>query len=86
MDRIDKVHINKYLIGGRLVEWNSEKSEVYSVIKMKKFTNSTGSIPSLDENAAISAIKHADLAYNRGRGKWPTMKVQKRIECAEICK
>ena len=36
MDVIDKVHINKYLIGGRLVEWNGEKSEVYSVLKNEK--------------------------------------------------
>ena len=84
MDVIDEVHINKYLIGGRLVKWNGEKSEVYSVIKNEKNSPTLlGSIPSLDENAAISAIENADLAYNRGRGKWPTMKVQKRIECVQ---
>ena len=81
---IDKVHISKYLIGGRLVEWDGEKSEVYSVIKNeKKSPTLLGSIPNLDENASISAIEQADLAYNRGRGKWPTMSVQKRIECMQ---
>ena len=84
MDMIDKVHISKYLIGGRLVEWDGEKSEVYSVIKNeKKSPTLLGSIPNLDENASISAIEQADLAYNRGRGKWPTMSVQKRIECMQ---
>ena len=52
---IDKVHISKYLIGGRLVEWDGEKSEVYSVIKNeKKSPTLLGSIPNLDENASIS--------------------------------
>ena len=73
---IDKVHISKYLIGGRLVRWDGEKSEVYLVIKNEKKSPALlRSIPNLDENASISAIEHADLAYNRGRGKCTTMSV-----------
>ena len=42
-----------------------------------------GSTPCLDEKVAVSAIEQADIAYNRGRGKWPTMSVQKRIDCMQ---
>ena len=80
----NKIHINKYLVGGRLIEWKGDKSKVYSAIKNdKNLPTLLGSIPNLDENTAISALEHADLAYDRGRGKWPTMSVQKRIECME---
>ena len=82
MKTVDKIHINEYLVGGNLIEWKGEKSEIYSVIKNdKNLPTLLGSIPNLNEKAAISAIEHADRAYNRGRGKWPTMSVQKRIEC-----
>lgn len=79
----DKIHINEYLVGGKLIEWKGEKSKVYSVIKRNDLPTYLGSVPSLDENAAIDAINQADIAYNRGRGKWPTMSVQKRIECMQ---
>ena len=36
MREIDKIHINKYLVGGNLIEWKGEKSEVYSAIKNDK--------------------------------------------------
>ncbi len=80
----EKIHISKYLVGGNLIEWKGEKSEVYSVIKNNdNLPTLLGSIPNLDENAAISAITQADIAYNRGRGEWPTMSVQKRIDCMQ---
>ena len=70
----DKIHIDNYLVGGNLIEWKGEKSNVYSAIKDdRNLPTLLGSIPNLDENAAISAIEQADLAYNRGRGRWPTM-------------
>ena len=70
MNVVNKVHINKYLVGGNLIEWKGKKTEIYSVIKNDKNSPTLlGSVPNLDENAAISAIEQADLAYNRGRGQ-----------------
>lgn len=84
MNVAKKIHITKYLIGGDLKEWKGEKSEVYSVIKNNNnLPTHLGSIPYLDEAAAISAVEQADIAYNRGRGKWPTMSVQQRIDCMQ---
>lgn len=80
----EKIHIKKYLVGGELNEWKGEMSDVYSVIKDENNSPTLlGTIPSIDEGAAISAIQHADIAYNRGRGNWPTMSVQKRIDCMQ---
>ena len=80
----NKTHITKYLIGGDLIEWNGKKSDVYSVIKNENnLPTYLGSTPCLDEKVAVSAIEQADIAYNRGRGKWPTMSVQKRIDCMQ---
>ena len=78
----EKIDITHYLVGGELIEWKGKRSEVYSAIKDEHNSPTfLGSIPSLDEDAAISAIEQADIAYNRGRGEWPTMSVQKRIDC-----
>tara|TARA_B100000989_G_scaffold112271_1_gene82396 strand:- start:1805 stop:3361 length:1557 start_codon:yes stop_codon:yes gene_type:complete len=80
----EKINISNYLVGGELKEWDGKKTEVYSVIKDDNNSPThLGSIPCIDENTAISAIEHADIAYNRGRGTWPKMSVQKRIECMQ---
>ena len=80
----NKINITNYLVGGELKEWNGDKSEVFSVIKNENnLPTHLGTVPSLDEDAAISAIEEADKAYNRGRGKWPTMSVQNRIDCMQ---
>ncbi|MGC6469762.1 MAG: aldehyde dehydrogenase family protein [Flavobacteriales bacterium] len=84
MGIIDKIDIKNYLVGGQLIEWEGSTTDVFSAIKDNQ-NNPThlGSIPNLDELSAISAIDEADKAYNRGRGLWPTMSVQKRIDCME---
>ena len=80
----ERINITKYLVGGELKTWAGDKSKVFSVIKNdNNLPTHLGSIPSLDEDTAISAVEQADIAYNRGRGKWPTMSVQKRIDCMQ---
>ena len=37
----------------------------------------------MDEASALKALAAADKAYNKGQGKWPTMKVAERIACME---
>ncbi|MGJ8548739.1 NADP-dependent glyceraldehyde-3-phosphate dehydrogenase [Winogradskyella wichelsiae] len=79
------VHQNTYLVGGKLIPWAGETSEVYSTISSTKDYKPTllGTIPTLGEKEALSALDAACSAYNKGKGLWPTMKVENRIACME---
>jgi glyceraldehyde-3-phosphate dehydrogenase (NADP+) len=76
---------NTYLIGGKLIPWSGATSEVYSTISSTEDYKPTllGSIPNLGEKEAIEALDAAVFAYNKGKGLWPTMKVEDRISCME---
>jgi glyceraldehyde-3-phosphate dehydrogenase (NADP+) len=78
-------HQNTYLVSGELKPWKGETSEVYSTISSTKSYKPTllGTIPTLGEKEAIEALDSACLAYNKGQGLWPTMKVIDRIACME---
>ena len=79
------VHQNTYLVGGKLIPWAGETSEVYSTISSTEDYKPTllGTIPTLGEKEALSALDAACSAYNKGKGLWPTMKVENRIACME---
>ncbi|AOW21606.1 NADP-dependent glyceraldehyde-3-phosphate dehydrogenase [Urechidicola croceus] len=76
-----------YLINGVLRKWTGETSKVYSSI----FTDEgnglerkvIGTIPNMQEQNAFEALDAAYAAYDYGRGEWPTMKVEDRINCVE---
>ena len=74
-----------YLVGGELKPWAGETSEVYSTISSTKDYKPTllGTIPTLGEKEALDALDSACVAYNKGQGLWPTMKVVDRIACME---
>ena len=76
---------NTYLIGGELKSWAGETSEVYSTISSTEDYKPTllGTIPTLGETEALDALDAAVVAYNKGQGLWPTMKVVDRIACME---
>ena len=76
---------NTYLIGGELKKWSGEMSEVYSTISSTEEYKPTllGSIPTLGEKEALEALDAAVMAYDKGQGLWPTMKVVDRIACME---
>lgn len=79
------VNQKTYLVDGELKQWTGETAEVYSTISSTKDYKPTllGTIPQLDEAAAMSALKSATNAYSKGQGLWPTMKVVDRIACME---
>ncbi|QNK76434.1 NADP-dependent glyceraldehyde-3-phosphate dehydrogenase [Winogradskyella sp. PAMC22761] len=79
------VQQNTYLVGGKLLPWTGETSEVYSTISSTSNYKPTllGTIPTLGEKEALSALDSACTAYNKGQGLWPTMKVENRIACME---
>ncbi|GGW32442.1 NADP-dependent glyceraldehyde-3-phosphate dehydrogenase [Arenibacter certesii] len=81
-----KIHQSTYLVNGELKTWTGKTSDVYSTISSTEAYAPTllGSIPDMGEEEALEALGAADKAYNKGKGIWPTMRVQERIECMEV--
>ncbi|GAA3563412.1 NADP-dependent glyceraldehyde-3-phosphate dehydrogenase [Snuella lapsa] len=79
------LHQKNYLVSGELREWKGDTINVYSTISSTKTYEPTllGSIPQLGETEALDALNAACLAYDKGKGLWPTMKVVDRIACME---
>jgi glyceraldehyde-3-phosphate dehydrogenase (NADP+) len=74
---------NTYLVNGVLKPWNGGHTNVYSTISSTENYKPTllGSVPVLGEKEAIEALDAAVDAYDKGKGLWPTMKVEERIAC-----
>ncbi|MFA6004192.1 MAG: aldehyde dehydrogenase family protein [Elusimicrobiota bacterium] len=72
------------LIDGKIVCWNGSAAEVRSPIYMEEDGKCErrllGKTAHLDQAAALSALAAAVRAWDKGRGKWPTMKVPERLE------
>jgi glyceraldehyde-3-phosphate dehydrogenase (NADP+) len=73
------------LIDGRLDPWQGEMAEVTSPVHLDKgaglVPHVIGSCPVPDETAALAAVDAAWRAWDQGRGRWPTMRVEDRIRC-----
>ncbi|ASZ10908.1 NADP-dependent glyceraldehyde-3-phosphate dehydrogenase [Chitinophaga pendula] len=82
-----ELHQREYLVDGEMRSWNGDVHTVYSPIcvhtpeGLKRVE--IGSYPLCGENEAMEALDAAVLAYNDGRGEWPTMPVSERIACME---
>ncbi len=74
----------EYLVDGELRIWDGHQEEVHSPLYLKTSdglkTKLIGKFPLMSEEAALSVLKAALNAYDSGRGLWPTLSVQKRIE------
>lgn len=87
--RIDKpFNQNTYLVDGKLKEWKGETTSVYSPVYQKDSKGKLqptllGTIPNQTQESALEALNSAYNAYDKGRGEWPTMKVEERINCVE---
>ena len=77
------IHQKTYLLNGELKEWEGPTSEVYSTISSTEAYAPTllGSIPTMGETEALEALDSALMAYDKGKGAWPTMRVKDRIAC-----
>ncbi|WP_371319288.1 NADP-dependent glyceraldehyde-3-phosphate dehydrogenase [Pseudomonas gingeri] len=77
----------EYLVGGGLIIWDGPLAEVRSPVLVKVSGTEEqvvlGSTPLLDAETALQALDAAVLAYNNGRGEWPTMRVAERIQHVE---
>lgn len=79
--RVEPFKYSNYLIDGDVLEWNGQYDDIYSTISSTAQYSPTllGSVPHLGKEEALKAIESASKAYNRGNGKWATMKVRDRV-------
>jgi len=75
-----------YLIDGKVERWGGASEPVRSPICVRPRAGADaaphvlGPAAILDEATARRALDAAVRAYDRGRGRWPTMRVEERIE------
>ncbi|CAI8370188.1 MAG: NADP-dependent glyceraldehyde-3-phosphate dehydrogenase [Polaribacter sp. SA4-10] len=79
------LHQKNYLIAGELKKWTGETADVLSTISSTEDYKPTllGSVPQLGEAQALEALDAACNAFDKGKGLWPTMKVEGRITAME---
>lgn len=76
----------EYLVDGEIRQWKGKLNSVFSPIAIKtdsQYNNFIGSHPLMDETAALETLKAAVNAYDNGRGEWPRMTVEQRIDCVK---
>lgn len=79
------IHQTTYLCNGELRTWQGEFQEVANPMLLSGQPNATplGYYPVLTETEANEVLDAACAAYDFGRGAWPTMTVEERIQCME---
>lgn len=78
------VEQTEYLMNGEIMSWTGERQKVYSPVFCRTdngFENYIGSYPLMGKEEALKALDAATVAFNSGRGGWPSMSVEGRIEC-----
>jgi glyceraldehyde-3-phosphate dehydrogenase (NADP+) len=75
------VEQSEYLINGEIFQWEGDYQNVYSPIFIENDNNYIGRYPLMDKEETLKALDAAVKAYNCGRGEWPSMTVEKRINC-----
>ena len=84
---LDVVHQKEYLSNGEMKAWEGELHTVNSPVCVQTpeglKRKLIGTYPVCSQAEAMESLDAAVLAYNNGRGAWPTMSVQERIVCVE---
>jgi glyceraldehyde-3-phosphate dehydrogenase (NADP+) len=82
-----EVHQREYLCNGEMRKWDGPFQEVCSPVCLPGANGLErkliGTYPICTEVEAMEALDAATLAYNNGRGEWPTTSVADRIKCVE---
>ncbi|TXK36482.1 NADP-dependent glyceraldehyde-3-phosphate dehydrogenase [Pontibacter qinzhouensis] len=82
-----EIHQQEYLSDGEMRPWQGATHTVYSPVAVKTAEGYKrkviGTYPVCTEKEAKEALDAAVAAYDNGRGQWPTMSVQNRIQCVE---
>ncbi len=80
----EEIHQDFFLMDGKLYPWNGERQYVYSPVltgengEFKRVL--MGSYPLMDEHAAMNVLNAAEEAFHKGRGEWPTMTIEQRLD------
>jgi len=87
-DEPAQIHQRTYLIGGRLQTWDGPCKTVLSPVCTRLADGTVrqiriGSTPEMGEAQSDAVLDAAVLAYDSGRGVWPTMTVADRIACMQ---
>ncbi len=81
---LGEINQDFYLINGKILKWNGNFETVFSPVCEEKngvvSKKVLGKYPLLTKNEALQALESSVLAYNNGKGFWPTLSVEKRIE------
>ncbi len=76
-----------YLSHGEIRIWEGSCQDVVSPVCIQTdqgfCQRRIGSYPLLTENESLDALASACMAFDNGRGEWPTMGVEGRIRCVE---
>ena len=83
--QIKPIDCDSYLVNGQIKKWNGKTTNVYSSIRTPNekgvlAPTLLGSIPDMETESALEALKSAENAYGKGKGLWPTMKVSERLK------
>ena len=75
----------EYLCDGAIKNWAGPQQDVRSPIceAIAVQPRRIGSYPLLTEKQALETLDAACRAYDHGRGEWPTMSVEERIQHVE---
>lgn len=83
----EEVEQREFLCNGEMITWDGEVSDVYSPICVKTASGvqrvRIGSYPLATITQSQKALEAAVAAYDYGKGEWPAMSVEQRIECLE---
>ncbi|MDO9553036.1 NADP-dependent glyceraldehyde-3-phosphate dehydrogenase [Rhodonellum sp.] len=83
----EEIHQKEFLCDGQMLPWNGKSHDVYSPVCIETEDGPKrvyiGSYPVCTEKEAFDALNAAEIAYDNGRGEWPTMSVADRIKCVE---
>ncbi|QCP54165.1 NADP-dependent glyceraldehyde-3-phosphate dehydrogenase [Trinickia violacea] len=89
--RLDsRVDQRVWLVGGALRKWEGPNDLVLSPVCIRDPVSADlrqleiGSVPRMGEPESDAALDAAVAAYDSGRGTWPVMTVEGRINCMEV--
>ena len=86
-DLVKPIEQREYLVNGEMRQWKGKTQDVWSPIYIKSEKGfepkRIGSYPITDATDAMEVLYAGVRAYSNGRGEWPSMSVDKRIECVE---
>lgn len=85
---VREVHQRRWLVAGALEIWDGACKPVHSPVWLQDDAGvpaavPIGSYPEMGEVQSDKALDAAVVAYDNGRGEWPTMPVASRIKCMQ---